>query len=202
MAAGAAAQTLPDIPAPSDVAAPPADALHGALRDYLYPVGTTVALTDSIPLVAITGQVYSKYIGKMAFQETDFYGMTLPVVKHSYLVMDVHELPKIFKEAFHLARTGRPGPVIIDLPKDVQQAKFQPVFPPTVEFRNPYATATQVATDEQLQQVLGLQHATHAMVATGLITRVRAKQMHPIITQQRKIALVWSALPHLDIHRW
>ena len=114
------------------------------------------AYMDSIPLVAITGQVYSKYIGKMAFQETDFYGMTLPIVKHSYLVMDVHELPKIFKEAFHLARTGRPGPVIIDLPKDVQQAKFQPVFPPTVEFRNPYATATQVATDEQLKQVLGL----------------------------------------------
>ena len=114
------------------------------------------AYMDSIPLIAITGQVYSKYIGKMAFQETDFYGMTLPIVKHSYLVMDVHELPKIFKEAFYLARSGRPGPVIIDLPKDVQQAKFQPVFPATVEFRNPYATATQTATDEQLKQVLAL----------------------------------------------
>ncbi len=114
------------------------------------------AYMDSIPLVAITGQVYSKYIGKMAFQETDFYGMTLPIVKHSYLVMDVHELPRVFKEAFHLARTGRPGPVIIDLPKDVQQAKFQPVFPATVEFRNQYATASQMATDEQLKQVLAL----------------------------------------------
>ena len=114
------------------------------------------AYMDSIPLVAITGQVYSKYIGKMAFQETDFYGMTLPIVKHSYLVMDVHELPRVFKEAFYLARSGRPGPVIIDLPKDVQQAKFQPVFPATVEFRNPYATATQTATDEQLKQVLAL----------------------------------------------
>ena len=87
------------------------------------------AFMDSIPLVAITGQVFSKYIGKMAFQETDFYGMTLPIVKHSYLVMDVHDLPRVFKEAFQLARSGRPGPVIIDLPKDVQQAKFQPVFP-------------------------------------------------------------------------
>ncbi|MEO6874794.1 MAG: biosynthetic-type acetolactate synthase large subunit [Opitutaceae bacterium] len=114
------------------------------------------AYMDSIPFVAITGQVYSKFIGKMAFQETDFYGMTLPIVKHSYLVMDVHELPRIFKEAFYLARSGRPGPVIIDLPKDVQQAKFQPVFPTTVEFRNPYATATQTATDEQLNQVLTL----------------------------------------------
>jgi acetolactate synthase-1/2/3 large subunit len=114
------------------------------------------AFMDSIPLVAITGQVFSKYIGKMAFQETDFYGMTLPIVKHSYLVMNVHDLPRVFKEAFQLARSGRPGPVIIDLPKDVQQAKFQPVFPATVEFRNPYAMATLHASDEQLKQVLGL----------------------------------------------
>jgi acetolactate synthase-1/2/3 large subunit len=112
------------------------------------------AYMDSIPLVAITGQVYSKYIGKMAFQETDFYGMTLPIVKHSYLAMSVHELPRIFKEAFHLARSGRPGPVIIDIPKDVQQAKFQPVFPPTVEFRSTYANATQHAKDDQLKQLL------------------------------------------------
>ena len=114
------------------------------------------AYMDSIPLVAITGQVFSKYIGKMAFQETDFYGMTLPIVKHSYLVMNIHELPKIFKEAFHLARSGRPGPVVIDIPKDVQQAKFQPVFPATVEFRSTYANATQHASDEQLKQVLAL----------------------------------------------
>ncbi len=114
------------------------------------------AFMDSIPLVAITGQVFSKYIGKMAFQETDFYGMTLPIVKHSYLVMDVKELPKIFKEAFHLARSGRPGPVVIDIPKDVQQAKFQPVFPATVEFRSSYANATQHASDDQLKQVLAL----------------------------------------------
>jgi acetolactate synthase I/II/III large subunit len=114
------------------------------------------AFMDSIPMVAITGQVYSKYIGKMAFQETDFYGMTLPIVKHSYLCMDVHELPRIFKEAFHLARSGRPGPVVIDIPKDVQQARFQPVFPATVEFRSTYANATQHATDEQLKHVLSL----------------------------------------------
>ena len=112
------------------------------------------AFMDSIPLVAITGQVYSKYIGKMAFQETDFYGMTLPIVKHSYLVLDVRELPRIFKEAFHLARSGRPGPVIIDIPKDIQQAKFQPVFPAAVEFRSPYASAIPRASDATLQQVL------------------------------------------------
>jgi acetolactate synthase I/II/III large subunit len=114
------------------------------------------AYMDSIPLVAITGQVFSKFIGKMAFQETDFYGMTLPIVKHSYLAMDVKDLPRIFKEAFYLARSGRPGPVVIDIPKDVQQARFQPVYPATVEFRSSYATATQHASDDQLRQVLAL----------------------------------------------
>ena len=114
------------------------------------------AYMDSTPLVAITGQVYQKYIGKSAFQETDFFGMTLPIVKHSYLITNVHDLPRIFKEAFHLARTGRPGPVVIDIPKDVQQAKFQPVYPAMVEFRNPYVGQEHKATDEQLQQVLAL----------------------------------------------
>jgi len=114
------------------------------------------AFMDSVPLVAITGQVFTKYIGKMAFQETDFYGMTLPIVKHSYLITNVHDLPRIFKEAFHLARSGRPGPVIIDIPKDVQQAKFQPVFPATVEFSNPYIAKEHKADDEELKQVLGL----------------------------------------------
>jgi acetolactate synthase-1/2/3 large subunit len=114
------------------------------------------AYMDSIPLVAITGQVYSKYIGKMAFQETDIYGLTLPIVKHSYLVLDVHELPRIFKEAFHLAKSGRPGPVLIDIPKDVQQAKFTPVYPSKVEFQSTYATATAHAGDEQLKPIIQL----------------------------------------------
>jgi acetolactate synthase-1/2/3 large subunit len=118
--------------------------------------GIADAYMDSIPLVAITGQVKSKFIGKMAFQEIDFFGMTLPIVKHSYLVMDEQELPRIFKEAFALARSGRPGPVIIDIPKDVQQAKFQPVFPPAAEFRNPTVTAVPRAEDEKLQEILAL----------------------------------------------
>ncbi len=114
------------------------------------------AYMDSIPLVAITGQVYSKFIGKSAFQETDFYGMTLPIVKHSYLVMDAADLPRVFKEAFHLARSGRPGPVVIDIPKDVQQKRLTPVFPATVEFANPYIGKQHTATDEQLKEVLSL----------------------------------------------
>jgi acetolactate synthase-1/2/3 large subunit len=114
------------------------------------------AYMDSIPLVAITGQVMSKFIGKMAFQETDFFGMTLPVVKHSYLVMDVHELPRIMKEAFHLARSGRPGPIVIDIPKDVQQARFKPVFPAATEFRNPYVSQEHRADDETLRKVIAM----------------------------------------------
>ncbi|HEY1791313.1 MAG TPA: biosynthetic-type acetolactate synthase large subunit [Opitutaceae bacterium] len=114
------------------------------------------AYMDSVPLVAITGQVKKEFIGKMAFQETDFFGMTLPIVKHSYLVMDVNELPKIMKEAFHLARSGRPGPIVIDIPKDVQQAKFQPVFPAATELRNPVLSIEHRASDEDLKAVLGL----------------------------------------------
>jgi acetolactate synthase-1/2/3 large subunit len=114
------------------------------------------AFMDSIPLVSITGQVYTKFIGKTAFQETDFYGMTLPVVKHSYLVMDAAELPRIIKEAFHLARSGRPGPVVIDIPKDVQQARLRPVFPATVEFANPTIANVPQASDEELKKILEL----------------------------------------------
>jgi acetolactate synthase-1/2/3 large subunit len=114
------------------------------------------AYMDSIPLVAITGQVKKEFIGKMAFQETDFFGMTLPIVKHSYLVMDVAELPRIMKEAFHLARSGRPGPIVIDIPKDVQQAKFRPVYPAAVEFLNPLLSEVHRADDESLKKVLAL----------------------------------------------
>ena len=122
--------------------------------------GIADAFMDSIPLVAITGQVASKYIGKSAFQETDFYGMTLPIVKHSYLVLNVHDLPRIFKEAFELARSGRPGPVIIDIPKDVQQARFTPQFPETVSFRNQTIGAKHTATDDQLAKILALVSAS------------------------------------------
>src|SRR3954451_8616108 len=79
------------------------------------------AFMDSVPLVSITGQVPQAMIGKGAFQETDFFGMTLPVVKHSYLVTNVNDIPRIIKEAFHIARSGRPGPVVVDIPKNVQQ---------------------------------------------------------------------------------
>src|SRR5215469_9676969 len=84
------------------------------------------AYMDSCPLVALTGQVTTNMIGRGAFQETDIIGVTLPIVKHSYLVTDVNDIPRIVKEAFYIAQTGRPGPVVIDVPKNIQQAKTQP----------------------------------------------------------------------------
>ena len=116
--------------------------------------GIADAYMDSIPLVAITGQVPQAMIGKGGFQETDFFGMTLPIVKHSYLVTDVNDLPRVIKEAFHIAQTGRPGPVVVDVPKNVQQAKTQPVFPREIHLRgyNPNAQAS----DLSLNEIIGL----------------------------------------------
>lgn len=91
------------------------------------------AYMDSIPMVILTGQVFQSFIGKSAFQETDVFGMTLPVVKHSYLVLDANDLARIIKEAFIVANHGRPGPVLIDIPKDVQLAKVVPNFDAEVD---------------------------------------------------------------------
>lgn len=85
--------------------------------------GIADAYMDSIPVVIITGQVPASLIGKNAFQETDIIGMTRPIVKHSYLVLKAADLPQIISEAFYLAVSGRPGPVLIDIPKNVQQEK-------------------------------------------------------------------------------
>ena len=120
--------------------------------------GIADAFLDSIPLVAITGQVARPMIGKGAFQETDVFGMTLPVVKHNYLIMDVADIPRIVKEAFHIAQTGRPGPVLIDIPKDVQNSKSIPVFPDKVNLcgYNP----VKEAGDEELLELLELLEAS------------------------------------------
>src|SRR4051794_953309 len=91
--------------------------------------GIADAYMDSIPLIVVTGQVPQAMIGKGGFQETDFFGMTLPVVKHSYLVTDINDIPRVIKEAFYIAQSGRPGPVVVDVPKNIQQALAQPVYP-------------------------------------------------------------------------
>ena len=88
--------------------------------------GLADAMLDSVPLVAITGQVPRAMIGTDAFQETPIVEVTRQITKHNYLVMDVDDIPRVIKEAFFLARTGRPGPVLVDVPKDIQQMKWRP----------------------------------------------------------------------------
>ena len=116
--------------------------------------GIADAFLDSVPLIAITGQVASPLIGKGAFQETDMFGMTLPVVKHNYLVLDIADIPRVVKEAFYIAQTGRPGPVLIDLPKNVQEARAVPVFAETVDL--PGYHPLPKADDAALEKMLAL----------------------------------------------
>ncbi len=97
--------------------------------------GIATAYSDSIPMVAITGQVSLELIGRDVFQEVDTTGATAPFCKHNYLVKDVRELPRIIKEAFHIASTGRPGPVVIDVPVDIQSQKLDFSYPETVDIK-------------------------------------------------------------------
>ncbi len=97
--------------------------------------GIATAYSDSIPMVAITGQVALELIGRDVFQEVDTTGATAPFCKHNYLVKSVQELPRIFKEAFHIASTGRPGPVVIDIPVDIQTQTLDFRYPETVDIK-------------------------------------------------------------------
>ena len=90
--------------------------------------GILTAQMDSVPLVILTGQTITPNLGKDAFQEADVFGVTMPIVKHSYLVRDVKDLSRVVNEAFHLASTGRPGPVLVDLPKDVVSNEWDEDF--------------------------------------------------------------------------
>ena len=97
--------------------------------------GLATAYMDSIPMVAITGQVPTHLIGNDAFQEADTTGITRPVTKNNYLVKDVRELAKTIKEAFYVATSGRPGPVLIDFPSDIQRAETEFIYPHKVELK-------------------------------------------------------------------
>lgn len=97
--------------------------------------GIATAYMDSVPMVALTGQVKSFLIGNDAFQEADITGITRPITKHNYLVEDVKDLARIIKEAFHIASTGRPGPVLVDIPSDIQMHETEFIYPEKVEIR-------------------------------------------------------------------
>ena len=141
------------------------------------------AYMDSCPLIAITGQVTQAMIGRGAFQETDMIGVTLPIVKHSYLVTDINDIPRIVKEAFYIAQSGRPGPVVIDFPKDVQQAKTQPVWPTLEEIKRGLPGYTQPdlkADDLALNEIIGLIEKAERPVlycGGGIITSGAAEEL-------------------------
>jgi acetolactate synthase I/II/III large subunit len=118
--------------------------------------GIATAYMDSIPMVIITGQVPTAAIGLDAFQECDAVGITRPIVKHNFLVKDVNQLAVTLKKAFHIARTGRPGPVVVDIPKDVSMKKALFSYPKTIELRsyNPVRTADSGQIHKAMQLLL------------------------------------------------
>jgi acetolactate synthase-1/2/3 large subunit len=128
--------------------------------------GIATAYMDSIPLIVLTGQVPTAMIGLDAFQEVDTVGISRPIVKHNFLVRDVADLATTLKKAFHIALTGRPGPVLIDIPKDVQNAKTEYVFPTSVDIRS-YNVITKGHSGQTRKAVDMLLSAERPMFYTG-----------------------------------
>ena len=128
--------------------------------------GITDAMMDSLPIVAFTGQVSSKVIGTDAFQEADIIGLTTPITKHNYQVTDVKDLKRIVKEAFHIASTGRPGPVVVDIPKNISEAAVEEMTDDAI--RLPGYQPTTKPNPLQISRLLeALQKAERPVVLTG-----------------------------------
>jgi acetolactate synthase-1/2/3 large subunit len=146
---------------------------------------------DSAPIIVITGQTISPMLGKDAFQEADVTGITYPVVKHSYLVKDSDDIPRIMREAFHVATTGRPGPVLVDVPKDVAQAPCASAF--TDELDLPGYTVPSRGDPERIAEaarhlnasrrpVLYVGHGTVIAEAGKAVTTLAEKLRAPVVT--------------------
>ncbi|MCX6359321.1 MAG: biosynthetic-type acetolactate synthase large subunit [Armatimonadetes bacterium] len=170
--------------------------------------GIANAYMDSIPMVAITGQVRTTVIGKDAFQEADITGITIPVTKHNFLVKNAADLPRTFAEAFHVARTGRPGPVLVDMPLDVSQQRIEwsgdqyplkvdmPSYRPTtrgheVQIKRAAAAIAQAArpvlyvgggavSSGAQAEVTELAERTNILVTTTLLGKGAISEAHPL----------------------
>jgi acetolactate synthase-1/2/3 large subunit len=133
--------------------------------------GIATAYMDSVPMVIITGQVPTELIGRDSFQEVNIYSMTMDVTKHNYLVMDVEELPRIIKEAFYIARTGRPGPVLIDIPKNVMNACAPFDYTKLIQIRSynvhPYV---EEAIIQRIAEAINRAHKPIIICGGGIIT--------------------------------
>jgi len=156
--------------------------------------GIANAHMDSVPLVIITGQVPTFLIGTDAFQEADITGISIPIVKHNYLVKDIRELPRIIKEAFHLASTGRPGPVLIDLPKDLQEQKGEFVYPEEVDIPG-YKPNLEGHPGQITRAVKAIQKARSPVIlGGGGIVRSGANSEIKQIAQQGKIPVILTLM--------
>ncbi len=144
------------------------------------------AMMDSTPLVAITGQVSSAVLGKDAFQETDITGITMPITKHNYLIKDIAELPYTFKEAFHIASTGRPGPVLIDITKDAQQARMVPNWDVTLDLPGykPNYNGNRKQIREAIKLLLNAQKPL-IMAGNGVIMSGATEELRTLAEQTR-----------------
>lgn len=128
--------------------------------------GIATAHMDSVPLVCITGNVAQSLIGTDAFQEANITGITIPITKHNFFVRDVKDLPRIIKEAFHIATTGRPGPVLVDIPKDVNQATEPFYYPDSVNIRT-YNPTVKPNSMQIERMVKALKEAKKPVILTG-----------------------------------
>jgi acetolactate synthase-1/2/3 large subunit len=128
--------------------------------------GLCTAYMDSVPMIAITGQVVSTQVGRDAFQESDVIGATSSVTKHSYLVTKIDQLPRVVHEAFHIATTGRPGPVLIDICKDVQQAEGEPTASQQVQIPG-YKLNGHVDLDRAREAAVALAEAEKPVILAG-----------------------------------
>lgn len=146
--------------------------------------GIATAFMDSVPLVVITGNVFSSLIGTDAFQEADITGITMPVTKHSYLVRDVEDLPRIIHEAFHIATTGRKGPVLIDIPKDVSAARtlFTPAQQQGVNLRgyNPRTVPNKLQLDKLIRAIAAAERPI-ILAGGGVIYSGAHEAMHEFV---------------------
>ena len=153
--------------------------------------GIATAQMDSVPIVCITGQVPSPLLGTDAFQEADIVGVTQPVCKHNYLVTDVADLPMVMKEAFHIAREGRPGPVLVDICKDVQIAEGEFRYDMEVELPgfHPYPAAWQDALADAADLINAAEaplimagHGIHLAGVSDVLLRIVEKAEIPVVT--------------------
>ena len=146
--------------------------------------GMLTAMMDSVPIIVLTGQVPTFALGTDAFQEADVFGFSMPVVKHSYLVKNSNDIPRVVKEAFHICTTGRPGPVLIDLPKDVTAGNCQAKYPESVSLPG-YLTPGEANESDVIRAIdlIGEAERPLVYVGGGIMNSGAEKELHEFITK-------------------